>query len=198
MTLKSLFSFQGRFSRSQFWLWGVGVQSLAILLWIAVFIRFEEPFRSVALMIATAIVIVLIVAGYASTAKRLHDMGHSGWWSLLVYLGLLMLWVGTTKSIKGWMLIGTKGQYKGCEFPFDDDITFGTNPKLCSVVFDSLQYGCCMYKLCYLKDRQPRLSVFVSLDGSEGDFDWQELDNAIHDGRIDLEYGQLFQLKPLT
>lgn len=160
-----------------------------------------EPVRGAALAISSVIVIVLVIAGYASTAKRLHDMGHSGWWSLLVYGGLLMLWVGTTKSVvtpkadvkdssknpvkpvhsqNGWILVGTKGQYKGCEFPLNEMIVIGTDPKKCSLIIDAManpdidSKHCCLYPNI-IERNLPLLQMFTHAYLKDGSTD-RELD----------------------
>lgn len=230
MTLKSLFSFQGRFSRSQFWLWGVGLPSLIGVLCIgfivaAMFLVTDPDDFMPAFLVMGILYLPLAFIGMACAVKRLHDLDRSGWWYLLTVIPLVnvgfAIWIGAFKGTSGpnqygndplgnitqkissihsrWLLVGVSGQYKGCEFPFDEDLTFGTNPKLCSVVFDKRQhpsFGEYSYKLRHPNGPgEPRL-LSRDFDSSNPGGGWG--DRAIHEGRIDLGDGQIFQLKPFA
>lgn len=234
MTLKSLFSFQGRFSRSQFWLWGFGLPALVGALCVGLISALMVPSADADGVIGIFIVLGLLYlpltyVGIAGAVKRLHDLGRSGWWYLLTLIPLInvgfVIWIGAFKGSNGlnqygvdpvktsiknsrsfpshWVLIGVTGQYKGCEFPFDEDITFGTDPKLCSIVFDRLKYP-------NMKGRIHRLSFEYPCGGTSSNrypelffaedtstiLSWSR--GSIRDGRVDIGHGQLFQLKPIA
>jgi len=95
-TLKEkLFSFQGRFSRSQYWGYGYGVplliSFLAIIPLIPLFIILNghDPSLFLLLLLILVSVIIYIPAVWisiAGTAKRFHDRGKSGWMVLIALI----------------------------------------------------------------------------------------------------------------
>ena len=80
-----LFSFDGRITRSTYWVRGIlpmtGATAAALFLVMAGVWVLAAPFAP-----------LLMWAGYALNAKRWHDRDKSGWWSLIVlvpYIGAL-------------------------------------------------------------------------------------------------------------
>lgn len=47
---------------------------------------------------------LLIVAGIALIAQRLHDLGWSGWWMVPVWLGVVVLQAGWNQALLGSIL----------------------------------------------------------------------------------------------
>ena len=64
-------TFSGRASRSEFW-WFFLFQALALF----IVANWNEK-------IVTVVILALLVPSLAVGARRLHDMGKSGWWQLL-------------------------------------------------------------------------------------------------------------------
>lgn len=64
-------TFSGRASRSEFW-WFFLFQALALF----IVANLNEK-------IVTVVILALLVPSLAVGARRLHDMGKSGWWQLL-------------------------------------------------------------------------------------------------------------------
>lgn len=230
MTLKSLFSFQGRFSRSQFWLWGFGLPALVGVscggLISALMLPSADPDGLVGIFIALGLLYLpLTFVGVACSVKRLHDLGRSGWWYLLTLIPLInvgfVIWIGAIKGFNGlnhygqdplrdttnkvthnpvrWVLVGVSGQYKGCDFPLDEDLVFGTDSKNCNVVIDADKYPTfgAIRNMLRLHDsaRIPRLYFHnprLAVDGAKG-LDWQE--QEIRNHKVDLGLGLVFQLR---
>lgn len=227
MTLKSLFSFQGRFSRSQFWLWGFGLPALVGVLCVGLISALMLPSSDSDGVVGIFIVIGILYlpltfVGIAGSVKRLHDLGRSGWWYLLTLIPLVnvgfVIWIGAFKGLRDpnqygynplkvpakiidekyywWELIGVSGQYKGCVFPFHEDITFGTSPRNSSIVFDKTYIE--DHKLCHpyrgdgIRLSAPQLLLW-EMDTSIVGGSWKEI--AINDGLINLGHDQIFQLK---
>jgi uncharacterized membrane protein YhaH (DUF805 family) len=112
-TSVSAFSFQGRISRASFWA-VIGVTILVIGVF-AVLLTVLLPNSSAAKVSASAPGWVTIVVGVvyvsaiwvslANYAKRLHDLDHSGWLALLLFVPLLNLimwiWCGVKAGTPG-------------------------------------------------------------------------------------------------
>ena len=99
------FSFEGRISRSTYWLWyflpvlviSIGVSFVDAITGTFFFIAPEMPLGIISTVVSIFFLWPMIAAG----AKRLHDRGQSGWYQLIylipiigaiwafIYLGLL-------------------------------------------------------------------------------------------------------------
>lgn len=108
--LKRTFTYRGRARRAEFGWFNLIAILVNLALNIIPLILFglggsllEEVYQSSMLKTASGIGIILfVVIGYlfnfvttftqlSLTARRLHDLGYSGWWQLAVYLGLPFL-----------------------------------------------------------------------------------------------------------
>ncbi len=99
---KKFADFNGRASRSEFWFFYL----FAILVYfISFFLAFQMPF-----FFAVAIIfgLILFVPALAVTARRLHDMGYSGWWQLTAYIP----YVGLIASIILIVIFCMEGEKK--------------------------------------------------------------------------------------
>lgn len=83
---KNPFSFDGRIRRLEFGL-SIIIQVIAFLLVIA----FAAQLGEVGLVITIASIIPLYWFVWAQGAKRCHDLGKSGWWQLIPFYRLFML-----------------------------------------------------------------------------------------------------------
>lgn len=91
---RELFSFEGRIGRQSYWLRG-------LLLWgitIAAFVLFALAGEAGAaglpiVLLGVAIYLAALVGSLATTIKRLHDRGRSGWFMLIGLIPLVGLWV---------------------------------------------------------------------------------------------------------
>lgn len=94
--------FNGRASRSEFWYFYL----FAILgYFISIFLAIQMSF-----FFAIAIIfgLIIFVPALAVTARRLHDMGKSGWWQLTAYIP----YVGIIASIILLVIFCTEGEKK--------------------------------------------------------------------------------------
>lgn len=86
-------NFFGRASASEFW-WFVFffVMSVSLTMFISGVLG-----RTVALVLGALLALQLLLPLVSLTVRRLHDVGHSGWWLLLVFTGvgiiLLLVWL---------------------------------------------------------------------------------------------------------
>jgi len=83
---KNPFSFEGRIRRLEF--------GLSIIIQIILFVIVELisiPLGKAGLFILLALLIPLYWFIWAQGAKRCHDLGKSGWWQIIPFYGLFML-----------------------------------------------------------------------------------------------------------
>lgn len=81
------FSFHGRIRRLEYWL-------SYLIIYVAAFIGgiFEEANNeNVSTVLYVAFMIVLYWFSFAQNAKRCHDRGNSGWYQLIPFYGLFLL-----------------------------------------------------------------------------------------------------------
>ena len=99
-----LFSFEGRITRSEFWLKGMVIPILLPL-----FLALALAGRGALMAVGIALCIVLAWPWLALYVKRLHDRNHSAWYLLpLVIPGIGQIW-GLVIVIQSWFLRGTFG-----------------------------------------------------------------------------------------
>ena len=92
-----LFSFDGRIDRTQYWCMGILPLSALALLWGLMSVPVFYWFPSVGILVSIGAILCLVWGFTAASIKRCHDMGHSGFWTLLYLIpgvalvGLIML-----------------------------------------------------------------------------------------------------------
>jgi uncharacterized membrane protein YhaH (DUF805 family) len=250
--IKSLFSFEGRYSRSRYWLIGVGLQFLimfVLIIAIAVMAALLNPAgwkEDEYGALATLLFIPSIAIGIATSVKRLHDLGHTGWWSVLSLVPFaniaLGIWLGFFRGTEGpnafgpdplqksaapaatapsadtitvmpsvvvpslvparapaavtrWVLEGVQGQYQGCEFPFDDTLTFGTDARRCSVVIDAQRHPEVAALQCQLRPAAGTEGATLHRPAPDGTL---ARDSAFNGLDLDLGGGLRFRLRPAS
>ena len=119
-TTEVLFSFKGRISRRQYGKKGIlplatGWALFILFVLLLVILRpVSEPIAPVAAILFFVMYIALAifsaVAGLAVYTKRLHDLGRSGWWNLLLFIPF----VGPLINLALMIILGAKrGQLEG-------------------------------------------------------------------------------------
>ena len=96
-----LFGFSGRIGRAQWWLVQLVAIPVIILAGVGMMVAFapadtfdgsEKTWGSSIILIIGAMVVLLVWINFATTVKRFHDRGKSGYWCLIVlvpYIGAL-------------------------------------------------------------------------------------------------------------
>ena len=101
---KKFADFKGRASRSEFWYFYLLSYGTIGLL---AFLSLRSPQDNFYLWLIGIFIIVIIVPFTAVTARRLHDVGRSGWWQLISgipYVGI----IGAIFLIIWWCSEGEK------------------------------------------------------------------------------------------
>ena len=119
LALSRYADFSGRSHRSEFWyfvLFSTLIQVVLSLVdsamgWVYQVDGIENGFLS------TIAMLVLLVPAISVGTRRLHDIGRSGWWQLLMFLPV----VGFLVLVFFWVRDGQAGQN-----------LYGNNPKLAS------------------------------------------------------------------
>ena len=91
-------TFSGRASRSEFWWFFL----FAIILSLGVALVEVAMFGVEARILSDLVLLAIILPVFASGSRRLHDVGKSGWWQLLILtvIGAILLivwWASDTK-----------------------------------------------------------------------------------------------------
>ena len=78
-----LFSYDGRISRSQYWIMGILPLLGLAFLWGVAFVPVSYFFPWPSILVSIGAVLCLVWGFSAVSVKRCHDMGYSGFWTLL-------------------------------------------------------------------------------------------------------------------
>ena len=90
---KNYFQFEGRSSRGAFWWWNLCVILISFFATLIDMFVFPGMTAAEISPISTVWSLVTFIPGIAIFVRRLHDIGRSGWWYLLVFtiIGILLL-----------------------------------------------------------------------------------------------------------
>lgn len=101
-------NFSGRASRPEFWWWVLAVFLLTALTQLidaflmAPMLGFDVGSETAGQPLSMLVSIILFLPGLAVAARRLHDIGRSGWWLFLYLIPiigfLVLLWFYTRPS----------------------------------------------------------------------------------------------------
>ena len=96
-------TFSGRASRSEYWFFYLFTIIASIITWVIDTMLLDYGADDTG-AISLIFQIIIILPGLAVGARRLHDIGKSGWWQLLVLtligIILLIVWFATIGSSK--------------------------------------------------------------------------------------------------
>ncbi len=91
---RDLFSFDGRLGRQSYWLRGLLFWAFNIVAAILFAIAGDAGSATIPLvLIASVAYIVCFFGSLATTVRRLHDRGRSGWFMLIGLIPLVGFWV---------------------------------------------------------------------------------------------------------
>ena len=83
MTKYVLFSYEGRINRDQYWLMGILPLLALAFLWGITFIPVTYYFPWASILVSIGSTVCLVWGFTAVSVKRCHDIGYSGFWTLL-------------------------------------------------------------------------------------------------------------------
>ena len=106
--LSTLFSFRGRINRKTFWLGGIlrmyviGLARGAFLPYVVLSKANDVASGLMLRVLVLALLALYVYMWYAALAKRCHDVGKSGWLSLLTLIPIVgfvfFLWLGLSRG----------------------------------------------------------------------------------------------------
>ena len=109
--LRQYVGFRGRATRAEYWWWALGTTVVSILLSIidGVLFGFEDDIQIFSSLFGLAV----LLPGLAVTARRLHDIGRSGWWQLVWIvagiLGAIPFIIGMVASLGSMFILSGGG-----------------------------------------------------------------------------------------
>ena len=125
--------FSGRSTREEYWMFTLIYFLSYILLSGVAWLLNSDVFQ----IILTILSIAVIVPSLSITARRLHDMGRSGWIQLAPYIGMVFAIIGVFQESRVLMLGGTILMLVlfvvlmvFLVTPSQDDNTYGTKPQV--------------------------------------------------------------------
>ena len=96
--LRQYVGFAGRATRAEYWWWVLGIAVMHILLSIVDGIIFGFDADSSGVF-QPLFGLATLLPGLAVTARRLHDIGQTGWWQLVWHAIALVAWMPVVVSI---------------------------------------------------------------------------------------------------
>lgn len=109
IVMNKYFDFEGRASRSEFWYFMLAVLVIGTVLSVI------ESFLGTYGIIGMIFSLGMLLPNISVAARRLHDIGKTGWWQLI----LLVPMIGIIVLIVFWVMDSDSGVN-----------TYGANPKL--------------------------------------------------------------------
>ncbi|MDQ3655815.1 MAG: DUF805 domain-containing protein [Chloroflexota bacterium] len=92
--VQDLYSFDGRLGRQSYWLRGLLLWSFNIVAAILFAVAGDAGSATIPLvLLASAAYIACFFGSLATTVKRLHDRGRSGWFMLIALIPLVGIWL---------------------------------------------------------------------------------------------------------
>ena len=142
------FDFKTRSSRSEYWFWTLFVVCISLVATI-----FDELLFNGASVLDPICTVVLFVPGLAVTVRRLHDLDRTGWWILIAFT-----MVGIIYPLLYWHVSpGTQEANRYGANPLDTTSKGDTNPgnRVCVVCGSELESGANFCRACGSKTVTP-------------------------------------------
>ena len=123
--------FSGRSTREEYWMFTLVYFVTYLLLSGIAWLLNSDAFQ----IILTILSISVIVPSLSITARRLHDVGRSGWLQLTPYIGMIFAMIGIFQESKLLMISGAIFMLSLTVIllvflvkPSDEDNVYGTKP----------------------------------------------------------------------
>jgi uncharacterized membrane protein YhaH (DUF805 family) len=124
--------FSGRSTREEYWMFTLIYMLVYIALSAIAFVLESEMFQIVIAVLSFGV----IIPSLSITARRLHDAGHSGWWQMAPYIGMIFGLIGTMQESQllmmggaGLMLVLAILLLVWLVKPSDEDNQYGSKPQ---------------------------------------------------------------------
>ncbi len=124
--------FSGRSTREEYWMFTLIYLVVYLVLSGISFMLESDVFQIVLAMLSFGV----IVPSFSITARRLHDVGRSGWWQMSPYIGMIFGLIGTMQESS--LLMISSGIIMLVLFilllvwlvkPSDEDNAYGAKPQ---------------------------------------------------------------------
>ena len=109
-----LFSFEGRATRLEYWMFNVAL-IIGIIIGSIIGAVFRGGLATIILSLLGLLGLVFIWSGIAIQVKRWHDRDKSGWWILINFIPIIGFWA----FIENGFLPGTEGKNRFGEDPLE-------------------------------------------------------------------------------
>lgn len=100
----SLFAIEGRIGRVRYLAYGLGAVFAAVVLWYGMAAVPIDVRSKLNMAPSMAQALFLLFAGTVLARRRLHDLGHSGWWALIQFIPVVgivfVLWLLAAPGVR--------------------------------------------------------------------------------------------------
>ncbi len=125
--------FSGRSTREEYWMFTF-IYMLVYLLLTAISTAFESQLFQILFALFS---LGVIIPNLSITARRLHDAGHSGWWQIAPFIGLVFAGIGVVQASSTLSLLAGIALTFALAIvllvflvkPSDEDNQYGTKPQ---------------------------------------------------------------------
>jgi uncharacterized membrane protein YhaH (DUF805 family) len=94
--------FSGRSTREEYWMFTLIYMLVYFALSAIAFMLQSDIFSTILSILSLGV----IIPSLSITARRLHDAGHSGWWQISPYIGMIFMGVGMMQESQLLMMSG--------------------------------------------------------------------------------------------
>ena len=95
---KHLFSFKGRMSRGEYWVSAIVTPIVTVIFFLLLTNLAFDPEGLLTTLWMVAFFVAAIWYELAENTRRCHDLGRSGWWQLIPFYGVWMLFAAGQKG----------------------------------------------------------------------------------------------------
>jgi uncharacterized membrane protein YhaH (DUF805 family) len=124
--------FSGRSTREEYWMFTL-IYMLTYLLLVAIAMAFDSQLFQILFSLFS---LAVLIPNLSITARRLHDVGRSGWWQISPFAGLIFAGIG---AVQESLTLSLAGVSLMCGLailllvflikPSDEDNQYGSKPQ---------------------------------------------------------------------